>query len=105
MFSDKKVEDCSKLINVSLHKENDGTQDLKLFMRDPFEVLLELIGNVKASGKQYYTSQEYRNELGRREFYHTNGTLRWQRAQESALELGGPNTGGLSAYFLWMLPS
>ena len=52
MFSDKMVEDCSNLINVSLHKENDGTQDLKLFMRDPLEVLQELIGNVKASGKQ-----------------------------------------------------
>ena len=41
MFPDKKVEDCSRLIKVSLHKENDGTQDLKLFMRDPLEVLRE----------------------------------------------------------------
>jgi hypothetical protein len=62
-------------------------------MRDPLEVLQELIGNVKASGKQYYATQEYRNEQGERVFYDTNGTLRLQRAQESALELGGPNTG------------
>ena len=105
MFSDKKFENCSKLIKVSLHKENDGTQDLKLFIRDLLEVLQELIGNVKASGKQYYAFQEYRNEQGGRVFYHTNGTLPWQRAQESTLELGGPNTGVLSAYFLWMLAS
>ena len=79
MFSDKKkIVDCSKLIKVSLHKENDGTQDLNLFMRDPLEVLQELIGNIKASGKQYYAFQEYRNEQGERVFYHTNGTLRLQ---------------------------
>ncbi len=105
MFSDKKVRDCSQLIKVSLYKENDGTQDLKRFIRDPLEVLQELIGNVKASGKQYYAFYEYRNEQGERVFYDTNGTLRLQRAQESALELGGPSTGVLSAYFLWMLPS
>ena len=91
------------MIEVPLHRENDGTQDHKLFMRDPLEVLQEVIGNIKASGKQYYAFQEYRNEQGGRLFYHTNGTLRWQRAQKSALELGGPNTGVLSAYFLWML--
>ena len=40
----QKVEDCSKLIKVSLHRENDGTQDLNLFMSDPLEVQQELIG-------------------------------------------------------------
>ena len=89
----QKVEDCSKFIKVSLHRENDGTQDHKLFMRDPLEVLQELTGNIKCSGKQYYAFQEYRNEQGERVFYNTNGTLRLQGAQESALELGGPNTG------------
>jgi hypothetical protein len=62
-------------------------------MRDPLEVLQELTGNIKCSGKQYYAFQEYRNEQGERVFYDTNGTLRLQGAQESALELGGPNTG------------
>jgi len=89
----QKVEDCSKLINVSMHRENDSTQDHKLFMRDPLEVLQEVIGNIKASGKQYYAFQEYRNDQEEGVFYDTNGTLRLQRAQESALELGGPNTG------------
>jgi hypothetical protein len=98
-FQIKKVVDCSKLIKVPLHKENDGIQDLNLFMRDPLEVLQELIGDVKASGKQYYAFQEYKNEQGERVFYHTNGTLWWQRAQERALELGGPNTGVLSVIF------
>jgi hypothetical protein len=62
------------------------------------EILLKCckIGNVKASGKQYNTSQEYRNEPEERVFFHTNGTLWWQRAQESTLELGGPNMGVLS---------
>jgi len=68
-------------------------------MGDPLEVLQELIGDVKASGKQYYAFQEYKNEQGERVFYHTNGTLWWQRAQERALELGGPNTGVLSVIF------
>ena len=77
--------DCLKLIKVPLHKENDGIQD-NLFMRDPLEVLRELIGGVKASGKQYYAFQEYKNEQGKE--CHTNGTLWWQRAQERALELG-----------------
>ena len=76
-------------------------------MRDPFEVL-QLICDVKASGKQYYvmsrplesnSMQEYRNEQGERVLYHTNGTLWWQRAQERALELGRSNTGVLSVIF------
>jgi hypothetical protein len=92
MFLDKNVK-------VSLHKKNDGTQDLNLFIRDRLEVLQELIGDVKASGKQYYAFQEYRNEQRERVFYHTNGTLWWQRAHKSALELGGPNTGVLSVMF------
>ena len=50
------------MIKVLLPRENDGTQDHKLFMRDPLEVLQELIGNIKASGKQYYAFQEYRND-------------------------------------------
>ena len=50
MFLDKKVK-------VSLHKKNDGTQDLNLFMRDRLEVLQELIGDGKASAKQYYAFQ------------------------------------------------
>ena len=64
----QKVEDCTKLIKVSLHRENDGTQDHKLFMRDPLDVLQELIGNSKASGKQYNAFQEYRNGQGGRVF-------------------------------------
>jgi hypothetical protein len=76
----QKVEDCSKLINVSMHRENDSTQDHKLFMRDPLEVLQEVIGNIKASGKQYYAFQEYRNDQEEGVFYDTNGTLRLQRA-------------------------
>ena len=71
----------------------------KRFMRDPLEVLQELIGNVKASGMQYYAFQEYRNEQGERVFYRTNGTLWWQRAQESTLDLGGPSTCMLSVIF------
>ena len=60
-----------------------------MYMRDPIEVLQELLSDTKASGKQYFTYQEYRNE-------HTNGTLWWQRAQEHAISAAGPQTGVFS---------
>ena len=85
-----------KLIKVSLYKPGDGDQDLSFYFRKPLEVLQELISDVKAAGKQYFVYQEYKNEHGERVFYHTNGTLWWQRAQERAVEIGGSGTGVLS---------
>ncbi len=55
-----------------------------------------MIFDDKAAGKQYFAYQEYRNQHGERVFYHTNGTLWWQRAQEQAVEIGGSGTGVLS---------
>ena len=70
-----------------------------MYLRDPLEVIQELICDTKASGKQHFVFQEYRNEQGEREFYHTNGTLWWQQAQERAIRDAGPYAGVLSIIF------
>ena len=84
---------------MSLHKPADGDQDLNLYMRDSAEVIQELIADVKASCKQYFVYEEYQNDQGERVFYHTNGALSWQQAQELTIQLGGPKTGVLSVIF------
>ena len=86
----------TKLTKLSLCKHGDGYQDLDMYMRDPLEVIQELISDSKSAGRQYFSFQEYKNERGERIFYHTNGTLWWERAQERAKQIGGPNTGVLS---------
>ena len=96
LFQIKKIIKSLELIKVPLDKDNDGNQDLDMCMRDPLDVLQELLSDTKASGKQYFTYQEYRNERGEREFFHTNGTLWWQRAQEHAISTAGPQTGVVS---------
>jgi hypothetical protein len=92
----KRALEHTKLTKIPLCKHGDGYQDLDMYMRDPLEVIQELISDSKSAGRQYFSFQEYKNERGERIFYHTNGTLWWERAQERAKQIGGPNTGVLS---------
>ena len=84
------------LIKVSFHETVDGDQDLSFYLRKPLEVLQELISDTRAAGKQYFAYHEYKNDHSEREFYHTNGTIWWQRAQAKAIEAGGSGTGVFS---------
>ena len=61
---------------------------VSIFLWDPFDVLQELIGDVKASGRQSYAFQEYRNEQGDHVFL-----------RKRHVEIGGPNTSVLSHFF------
>ena len=66
-----------KLFKIPLCKHGDGYQDLDMYMRDPLEVIQELISDSKSAGRQYFSFQEYKDERGERIFYRTNhkGTL------------------------------
>ena len=69
---------------VDLHKPGDGNQDLTMALRDPLHVLQELMCHPQASGHQYLGFQYYRDAMGKRVFYDTNGCLNYQQAQERA---------------------
>ena len=67
-----------------MHRPGDGDQDLTMVLRDPATVFRELLSDPRGTGSQYFCFEEYRNEEGQRVFYHSNGSLTYQQAQEEA---------------------
>ncbi len=52
----------SRLHSISLHKPGDGSQDLILIIREPEDVIMELISDPIARGSQYFKYQEYKDD-------------------------------------------